>query len=157
MLLKNLYIEFIARWRNLLCCSRDAFLGIEKTHRNICREAFNLVAGCTPMALFKGLFLEHSEYAMSEHDKQPSGVFYKKKMLLKISQYSPVIQFRNNTCVSSLLLTKKTCSFSKKRLPRRCFPFNFAKFFKAPFLKDICKWLLLEHFRAGTGIDRYNN
>ena len=32
----------------------------------------------------------------------------------------------------------------KKRLSHKCFPVNFAKFLRAPFLKDHHWWLLLE-------------
>ena len=32
----------------------------------------------------------------------------------------------------------------KKRLWHRCFPVNFAKFLRTPFLKEHLRWLLLE-------------
>ena len=34
----------------------------------------------------------------------------------------------------------------KKRLQRRCFPVNFAKFFRTPFLTEHLRWLLLYCF-----------
>ena len=35
------------------------------------------------------------------------------------------------------------CNFIKRRLQHRCFPVKFAKFIRAPILKNICKQLLL--------------
>ena len=37
----------------------------------------------------------------------------------------------------------KACNFIKKRLQRRCFPVNIARFLRTPFLKNICERLLL--------------
>ena len=37
----------------------------------------------------------------------------------------------------------KACNFIKKRLQRRWFPVNIAKFLRTPILKDICELLLL--------------
>ena len=36
----------------------------------------------------------------------------------------------------------------KKRLRHRCFPVNFMKFLKAPFLQNTCGWLLLKKFNT---------
>ena len=36
----------------------------------------------------------------------------------------------------------------KKRLRQRCFPMNFMKFLKAPFLQNTCGWLLLKKFNT---------
>ena len=54
-----------------------------------------------------------------------------KKVLLEISQ-------------NSQESTRTRASLVKKRLRRRCFPVNFAKFIRTPILKNICKQLLLK-------------
>ena len=57
-----------------------------------------------------------------------------KKMFLKISQSS-----QENTCARvSFLIT-----LLKKRLWHRCFPVNFVKFLRTPFLTELLRWLLL--------------
>ena len=40
-------------------------------------------------------------------------------------------------------LSPEACKFIKKRLWHRCFPVNFAKFLRAPFLTEHVLWLLL--------------
>ena len=42
------------------------------------------------------------------------------------------------------VLDLQTCNFFNKRLQRRCFPVNIAKFLKTSILKNICKRLLLD-------------
>ena len=64
------------------------------------------------------------------------------KGLLEISQ-----NLQENTC-DSLFLSKVTGSrpatlFKKKRLRHRCFPVNFAKFLRGPFLTEHLQRLLL--------------
>ena len=64
-----------------------------------------------------------------------------KKVFLKISQYS-----HWNTCVGvsfNKVAGLKACNFNKRRLQNRCFLVNIAKFLRAPILKNICEWLLL--------------
>ena len=63
------------------------------------------------------------------------GVLFE-KVFLEISQNS-----QENTCASAFFLKKLLL---KKRLSHKCFPVNFAKFLRAPFLKDHHWWLLLE-------------
>ena len=53
-----------------------------------------------------------------------------KRVFLKISQNS-----QENTCAR--------VSFLKKRLWHRCFPVNFVKFLRAPFLQNTSEQLLL--------------
>ena len=53
-----------------------------------------------------------------------------KKVFLEISQNS-----QENTCAR--------VSFLIKRLWHRCFPMNFAKFLRTPFLTEHLRWLLL--------------
>ena len=62
--------------------------------------------------------------------KQPPDVFFKKKVLFEISQNS-----QENTFARS--------SFLKKKLWHRCFPVNFAKFLRTPFLQKTSGRLLL--------------
>ena len=72
-------------------------------------------------------------------------VFYKKKLLLKISQYS-----QENTCFGVSFFNKnaglQACNFIKKRLQHWCFLGNAAKFLSTAILKNICKRLLLRVF-----------
>ena len=62
-------------------------------------------------------------------------------MPLVISQNS-----QKSTCATVSFLIKlqpQACNFIKKRLWQRCFPVNFAKFLRAPFLQITSGWLLL--------------
>ena len=67
--------------------------------------------------------------------KQPPEVFYEKKVFLEISQNS-----QKNTCVRVTFLIKLQASgltpatLLKKSLWHRCFPVNFVKFLRTPFL-----------------------
>ena len=40
----------------------------------------------------------------------------------------------------------QACNFIKNRLQHRSFPVKFAKLIRAPFLRNICEWLLLTFF-----------
>ena len=62
--------------------------------------------------------------------KQPPGCSVKKKMFLKILQYS-----QEKTCVGA--------SFLKKRFQHKFFPLNIAKSLRTP-AKKICELLLLD-------------
>ena len=65
-----------------------------------------------------------------------------KKLFLEISQNS-----QENTCVRVSFLIKlqaTPATLLKKRLWQRCFPVNFAKFLRTPFLKEHLWWLLLK-------------
>ena len=56
----------------------------------------------------------------------------------KTHRKTPVMEyFLNNVDI-------KTCSFASKGLNYKCFPVNFAKFFREVILEDTCKWLLLK-------------
>ena len=68
-----------------------------------------------------------------------------KNVLLEISQNS-----QENTCDGVSFLIKlqalglrPAATLLKKRLWHRCFPVNFAKFIRAPFLTEHLWWLLL--------------
>ena len=71
-----------------------------------------------------------------------------KKVLLEMSQNS-----QGNTC-ASLFFNKvadlKSATLLKKRLWDRCFPVNFAKFLRTPFLIEHLLWLLLNFLKAKT-------
>ena len=100
-------------------------------------------------ALLRPIFLSYKSQSLYWHskllflfciisylfnEKQPPQVFYK-KVLLKILQNS-----QKNTC--------PRLSFLKKRPWHRCFPVNFAKFLRTPFLQNTSGRLRLfnEHF-----------
>ena len=64
-----------------------------------------------------------------------------KKVYLEISQNS-----QENTCARLSFLIKlqtSACNLFKKRLWRRFFPLNFAKFLRTPFFTERLRWLLL--------------
>ena len=71
--------------------------------------------------------------------KQPSELFCKKNIFLKIRK------FHRKTTVLESLFNKVAglCSFIKKRLQHRCFPVKFTKPLRLPILKNICERLLL--------------
>ena len=46
----------------------------------------------------------------------------------------------------------KACNFIKKRLQHRCFPVNFAKFLRIPFVTGHHRWLLLEGICVRTSL-----
>ena len=60
-----------------------------------------------------------------------------KMVFLEISQNS-----QENTCAR--------VSFLKKILWHRCFPVNFSKFIRTPFLRDHLRWLLLAFYCEST-------
>ena len=72
--------------------------------------------------------------------KHPPEVFCEKGALKNFAN------FRGKHLCWKLLFNKvaglKTCSFIKKRLQRKCFPLKFAKFLRAPIVKNICERLL---------------
>ena len=64
-----------------------------------------------------------------------------KKLFLEISQNS-----QENTCARVSFLIKlqaAPATLLKKRLWHRCFPVNFAKFLRTPFLTEHLRWLLI--------------
>ena len=66
-----------------------------------------------------------------------------KKVFLKISYNS-----QENTCTRVFFLIKLQAS------GLRCFPENFAKFLRAPILKNICKRLILTQVGMGDKSDK---
>ena len=78
---------------------------------------------------------------MSQFQKQPSEVFYRKscsKKFRNIHRKTPVLESPFDR-----LAGFKTCNFLKKRLLHRCFPVNIAKFLITLILMKICEQLLL--------------
>ena len=61
-----------------------------------------------------------------------------KNGFLKISPNS-----RESTCARVSFLIKLHATLFKKRLSRKCFPVNFAKFLRAPLFIQHLQWLLL--------------
>ena len=61
-----------------------------------------------------------------------------KKVFLKILQNS-----QENTCASVSILIKWQDWGSRNGLWHECFPVNFAKFSRAPFLQNKSRWLVL--------------
>ena len=61
-----------------------------------------------------------------------------KKVFLEISQNS-----QENICARVPFLIKLQATLLKKRPWHRCFPVNFVKFLKSPFLTEHLRWLLL--------------
>ena len=63
-------------------------------------------------------------------------------MFCRKRSYLKFREFHWKTSVLESVFNKatglKACNFIKKRLQHRCFPLKFAKFLKAPFLKNIC-------------------
>ena len=74
--------------------------------------------------------------------KQPPEVFYKKKNVLKNFE-----TFTGKHMCLSLFFNKVSglspAILLKKTLQHRCFTVNFAKYFRTPIFKNICKRLLL--------------
>ena len=64
------------------------------------------------------------------------------KVFLEISQNS-----QENAARASFLIK---CNFIKKRLWYKCFPVNFAKFLRTPFLTEHLWWLLLMLVNEGV-------
>ena len=54
-------------------------------------------------------------------------------------------KFTGKHLCQSLIFTKglRPATLLKKRLWHKCFPVNFAKFLRTPFLKEHLRWLLL--------------
>ena len=66
-----------------------------------------------------------------------------KKVLLEISQNSQEKNLCQNVFFDKVTCLSLPATLSKKRLWHRCFPVNFAKFLRAPFLTEHLRWLLL--------------
>ena len=68
-------------------------------------------------------------------------VFCKKGVLRNLTKFTEKHQYQ------SLSLNKvagQACNFIKKRLSCRCFPVNFVKFLRTPFLIEHLCWMLLQ-------------
>ena len=84
-----------------------------------------------------------------DFQKQPTKVFYKKNLFLKISQYL------QETSVLEFLFKKvvglKTCIFIKKKPQHRCFPVNITKFLRLSISENISDRLLLTVSMVSSG------
>ena len=74
----------------------------------------------------------------NEYQKQPPEVLYVLKNFAK---------FTGKQLCQSLVFNKVACNFIKKRFWHGCFPVNFAKRLRAPFLQNTSGRLLLEYVR----------
>ena len=89
------------------------------------------------------LFSESQEALLSvfHHQKQPPEVLCKKRCSEKFRK------FTGKHLCKSLFFNKVAClkptTLLKRRLWHRCFPVNFAKFLRTPFLKNTSGRLLL--------------
>ena len=75
------------------------------------------------------------------------------KVFLEISQ-----NFTGKHLCQSLIFNEfghlRSATLLKKRLWHRCFPVNFTKFLRTPFLTEHLLWLLLEFTTSKTEIKR---
>ena len=69
---------------------------------------------------------------ISKDRSSHSGAFFKKGIL------------RNFAKFTAKHLCQRPVNLFKKRLWHRCFPVNFAKLLRTPFLTEHLRWLLLE-------------
>ena len=77
-------------------------------------------------------------------------VWMKANRIIPFSKYHPLSpnrlkQVSWNTCtkMAAFWISWKACNFIKKTLKHRCLPVKYAKFLRAPTLKNIYFWLLL--------------
>ena len=86
--------------------------------------------------------------------KQLSAVFCKKRCSYKFQNI-----YGKHLC-QSLFLNKvaglRLATLLKKKLCHRCFPVNFPKFLRTPFLTEHLRWLLLENLKASYYCDLYS-
>ena len=72
----------------------------------------------------------------------------RKKVFVEILQNS-----QENTCARASFLSLRSATLLKKRLWRRCFPANFVKLLRTPFLQNISGQLLLNAYSTcGAGL-----
>ena len=105
---------------------------------------------CEYCEILKKPFFLQNFSGNAEIQKQPPESFYIiKKLLLEISQSS-----QENTCSRSIFFNKvagpRPATLFKKRLWYRCFPVNFVKFPRTPYLQNASGRLLLEILKTIT-------
>ena len=70
-------------------------------------------------------------------------VFYKKGVLRNLGKFTGKHLWQSLFSITLQALGLRPATLLKKRLWRRCFPVNFAKFLRTPFLIEHLRWLLL--------------
>ena len=73
--------------------------------------------------------------------KQPPEVFCKKGVLWNFVKFTG--KYLRQSLFFNKLAGLRPATLSKKRLWHRCFPVNFVKFLRTPFLTEHLRWLLL--------------
>ena len=72
---------------------------------------------------------------------------YRKKYVLKGQVYNSKIHWLTNSnfyvIIKQLFFGRRSSTLLQKILQHRCFPANFSKFLKTPFLQNTSGWLLL--------------
>ena len=74
--------------------------------------------------------------------KQPPEVFCKKGVLRNFAKFTG-----KHLCQSLFLIKLRPATLLKKKLRRKCFPVNFAKFLRTSFLQNTSRRLLLMIYR----------
>ena len=95
------------------------------------------------------LFLKLSENSRSRHPRYSA-----KNVFSEISQNS-----QENTCARVSFLIKlqaRSATVLKKGLWHRCFPVNFAKFLRTPFLQNTLRRLLLKFLNSRETVSETN-
>ena len=102
------------------------------------------IAGSAFVGFFKNLQSSHLARLFSsiaESGSSRPGVFCKKSVFRNFAK------FTGKYLCKSLFFNKvayfRPATLLKKRLWHRCFPVNFAKFLRTPFLTELLRWLLL--------------
>ena len=143
-------------------CKKDALRNFAKFTGKHLRHSlsFNKVAGLRPATLLKErlwhrcfpvkfakflrtpIFTEHSGGCFCDWTNNCTTlVTLSTAYILETTEVTKVSQnLKENTCVIVSFLIK----LQVKRLWRRSFPVNFAKFLRAPFFKEHLWWLLLK-------------
>ena len=80
------------------------------------------------------MYLDNDTEAVGRNHQE---VLRKKKKMLKIFAKFTEKQLRQSLFFNKAAgMRPEACNFIKKRLWRRCFPVNFAKFIRTPFLQN---------------------
>ena len=99
----------------------------------------------------KNIFAGISSLIMLQAAEAATGGSLQEKVFLEISQNS-----QENTCARvSILIKLQPATLLKYRLWHRCFPVDFGKFLRTPFLQNTSWWVLLRletwNYQAAAG------